>query len=187
MGESIPLSLGHSVDKLREAGPDWRRGGASVFLFFLAVAAVRSCTAAMSRRQAAKAIGAAAAKLCSQPRPLHAPASLSSSPSHSLSSQSRHFAAAPAPPPPVFVDKNTRVICQGITGKNGTFHTEQAIEYGTKMVPSPLLLSYPGHFSWFCNLFFYLPFFVHPASLCSYLVSCYLSYFFIRSLDGRER
>ncbi|KAL5993426.1 hypothetical protein ACLOJK_014351 [Asimina triloba] len=54
----------------------------------------------------------------------------------SLSSQpSRHFAAAPShTPPAVFVDKNTRVICQGITGKNGTFHTEQAIEYGTTMV-----------------------------------------------------
>jgi succinyl-CoA synthetase alpha subunit len=34
----------------------------------------------------------------------------------------------------VFVDKNTRVVTQGITGKVGTFHTEQAIEYGTKMV-----------------------------------------------------
>jgi len=34
----------------------------------------------------------------------------------------------------VFVDKNTRVICQGLTGKQGTFHTEQAIAYGTKMV-----------------------------------------------------
>ncbi|MEW5303060.1 MAG: hypothetical protein WDW36_005789 [Sanguina aurantia] len=35
--------------------------------------------------------------------------------------------------PAVFVDKHTKVICQGITGKNGTFHTEQAIAYGTQM------------------------------------------------------
>jgi succinyl-CoA synthetase alpha subunit len=34
----------------------------------------------------------------------------------------------------VLVDRNTRVICQGFTGKNGTFHSEQAIKYGTKMV-----------------------------------------------------
>ena len=34
----------------------------------------------------------------------------------------------------VLVDQNTRVICQGLTGAQGTFHTEQAIAYGTKMV-----------------------------------------------------
>jgi len=35
---------------------------------------------------------------------------------------------------PILVDKNTKVICQGFTGKNGTFHSEQALAYGTKMV-----------------------------------------------------
>jgi succinyl-CoA synthetase alpha subunit len=34
----------------------------------------------------------------------------------------------------ILVDRKTRVICQGITGRNGTFHSEQALAYGTKMV-----------------------------------------------------
>ncbi|KAH6824235.1 Succinyl-CoA ligase [Perilla frutescens var. hirtella] len=68
-------------------------------------------------RQATRLIGNLSSRLL-RPNQLH---------------QHRNFGSAP-PPPAVFVDKNTRVICQGITGKNGTFHTEQAIEYGTKMV-----------------------------------------------------
>src|SRR6202521_5203004 len=34
----------------------------------------------------------------------------------------------------ILVDTNTRVICQGFTGAQGTFHSEQAIAYGTRMV-----------------------------------------------------
>ena len=34
----------------------------------------------------------------------------------------------------ILVDKNTRVICQGFTGKHGTFHSQQALAYGTKLV-----------------------------------------------------
>ena len=34
----------------------------------------------------------------------------------------------------VLVDKNSRIVCQGITGNQGSFHTEQCIDYGTNVV-----------------------------------------------------
>jgi len=34
----------------------------------------------------------------------------------------------------ILVDKNTKVITQGMTGETGTFHTQQALAYGTQMV-----------------------------------------------------
>ena len=34
----------------------------------------------------------------------------------------------------ILVNKETKVICQGFTGTHGTFHSEQALKYGTKLV-----------------------------------------------------
>jgi succinyl-CoA synthetase alpha subunit len=51
-----------------------------------------------------------------------------------VAGQRRGFAYTAATEPAVFINKHTKVICQGMTGKNGTFHTEQAMAYGTKMV-----------------------------------------------------
>merc|ERR550532_3530994 len=47
---------------------------------------------------------------------------------------SRRLASRHSSTAAVWVDKNTKVICQGMTGRQGTFHTEQAIAYGTQMV-----------------------------------------------------
>src|SRR4029079_8343703 len=52
---------------------------------------------------------------------------------HPLKSSSDHFREVTSIMS-VLIDKNTKVMCQGFTGKNGTFHSEAAIAYGTKMV-----------------------------------------------------
>merc|ERR1719410_1395000 len=52
----------------------------------------------------------------------------------SMQYASRRFASRHSSTAAVWVDKNTKVICQGFTGKQGTFHTEQAIAYGTQVV-----------------------------------------------------
>ena len=51
----------------------------------------------------------------------------------------RHLPSFPvspysSPPMSILVDRDTKVICQGITGSAGAFHTKACLEYGTKMV-----------------------------------------------------
>src|SRR5882757_2218755 len=53
-------------------------------------------------------------------------------PARALTSLKRFAKANPVMS--ILIDNNTKVICQGFTGKNGTFHSEQAIAYGTKLV-----------------------------------------------------
>ncbi|KAF8820055.1 succinyl-CoA-synthetase alpha SCSA [Cardiosporidium cionae] len=48
---------------------------------------------------------------------------------HSIPSSMRYSSTAK-----VFVNRHTKVLCQGLTGKQGTLHTEQAMDYGTQMV-----------------------------------------------------
>ncbi|GAY56095.1 hypothetical protein CUMW_169210 [Citrus unshiu] len=86
----------------------------------------------MARQALAKLIGSIG---CRRPSTASSVSHYRLSSSAAPAAHSRYYgSSAAASQPAVFVDKNTRVICQGITGKNGTFHTEQAIEYGTKMV-----------------------------------------------------
>ena len=62
---------------------------------------------------------------------------LSTLPSGSLFRRSFSAAASlrtPATTAKVWVDKNTKLVVQGFTGKQGTFHSEQAIAYGTTVV-----------------------------------------------------
>src|SRR3954453_14160759 len=63
---------------------------------------------------------------------------------HQAKDRSSHLSSSPLPHAPrpstlfppmsILVNKNTKVICQGITGSAGAFHTKGCLDYGTKMV-----------------------------------------------------
>ena len=76
---------------------------------------------------AAKKVVAAAGKRLTQPR-------VAAAERYELNTQQRFTPYRTSPAMSILINKNTRVICQGITGKVGQFHTKGCLEYGTQMV-----------------------------------------------------